>query len=140
MARVTPQEYAEKLARRLSAATQDIQAGVNRVTESPTAAAAAQRDLMRARINEALDSGKWEQSLQRVTVSDWKSAMLSKGVPRIASGIQDARPKLQRVAAQLLPAVDAAAQRVRAMPKTSLEDRINRAVEYMREMSRFRLQ
>lgn len=138
MARVTPQEYAEKLARRLSAATEDIRRGIERVRENPMEAAAAQQDLLLQRLQEVIQSGRWAELVRAVSLQEWKSAATQKGVPRIGPGIQAARPKLERFATQLLPAVDAAVAEVKAMPKTTLEDRINRAVSYMRRMSQFK--
>jgi hypothetical protein len=138
MARVTPQEYAEKLARRLSAATADISRGIDRVTEAPGAAAVAQKENLRAHFNEALDSGKWERNTSAVTLSEWKAAAKDKGVGRIGPGINAAKPKLVKFASELLPAVDAAAAVAKAMPKGTLEERVQRSVAYQMQMSQFK--
>ena len=138
MSRVTPAEYADKMARRLAGATQDITRGIERVTENPAQAAIAQKQLLIDRFMESINNGKWEEALGQVTLQEWKTAAREKGVPRIASGINAAKPKLTRFAQKLLPAVDAASATVKAMPKATLEDRINRATTYMREMANFR--
>ena len=138
MARVTAQEYADKMARRLSAATEDIKRGIQRVQESPAQAAIAQKELLKQRFAEAIDNGKWEEALAQVTLAEWKTAATEKGVPRIASGINAAKPKLVKFATKLLPAVDAASAIVKNMPKATLDDRIARATAYMREMANFR--
>jgi len=138
MARVNPQEAADKLIRRLSGATEDIRRGIQQVTTAPSQAAIAQKELLKQKINEAIDNGTWEAGLNAVSLQDWKDAALNKGVSRIAGGISAARPKLTKFYSELLPAVDAAAAEVRAMPKGTLEDSINRMVTYTRAMSNFR--
>jgi hypothetical protein len=138
MARVTASEFAEKWARRTSAATPDYVRGVERVTESPGAKAAASADLMRARVNEAIDSGKWQRNVGAVSLQEWKRAASEKGAQRIAAGVQGASSKMNTFATQVLPFIDNVRQQVDSMPKTSLEDRIQRSVAFQRGMSQFR--
>ena len=136
--RITPTEYADKQARRLKAATEDIRRGVGRVTESPTAKAAAAQDKMLARLTESVQSGKWAAGLKRVTLEEWKSAMLDKGVNRIAAGIDAAKGKVVAFATELLAYEENLLGKIDAMPDLTLEDSINRSAEWMRGMSRFR--
>jgi len=138
MARVNPQEAADKLIRRLSGATEDIRRGIQGVQQAPSQAAIAQKELLKQKINEAIDNGTWEAGLNSVSLQDWKDAALNKGVSRIAGGISAARPKLTKFYAELLPAVDAAAAEVKSMPKGTLEDSINRMVTYTRAMANFK--
>src|SRR5574341_549499 len=58
MSKVTPQEYAEKWARRTRGATQDYVTGVSRVTQAPGAKAAQAKQLWAARIAESWTSGR----------------------------------------------------------------------------------
>lgn len=138
MARVTPQEYAEKWKRRLSGATEDIRRGVSKVTQSPGAAAAAAEDRMLAGVTDSVTSGRWARKVGAVTLEQWKTAATEKGIPRIASGATAAESKMARTAQTLLPAVDEAAAAARAMPKGTIEDSIARAGEYMRRMRAYR--
>ncbi len=138
MARVTPAEFAEKHARRLKAAIPDMQAGVNRVDVSPTQKAAAKQDKMKAKLVARIDDGTWAARLKAVTLDDWKSKMLEKGLGRVAGGIDAARAKVEDFASQLLPAVDAARAAVDGMPDLTLEDSINRMTAYTRKMAQFR--
>jgi hypothetical protein len=138
MARVTPQEYAEKWKRRLSSATEDIRKGVQKVTQAPGQAAVANTEGMRRNINEAIDSGRWARKTAAVTVDQWKTAALEKGLARIPTGAQQAEQKMARVATTLLPAVDAAAAAARAMPKVTIEDSIARVGEFVRRMHAFK--
>ena len=138
MARVTPQEYAEKMARRLSASTEDIRSGIQRVTTAPSQAAIAQKELLKMKIIQAIDDGTWEAGLNSVSLQDWKDAAINKGLNRIGPGINAAKPKLIKFATQLLPAVDAAAAEAKAMPKGTLEDSIARMTTFTRRMAEFK--
>jgi len=138
VSRLTPIEAAEKQASRLKGATEDIRRGIDRVTASPTAAAAAQKDKMKVKLNAAIDSGKWAKGLQAISLEEWKNKAKNKGVNRIAEGIDGAKAKQVDFYSKLLPAVDAARAKVVSMPSTTLEDNINRMTTYIREMNKFK--
>jgi hypothetical protein len=138
MARVTPEQYADKWNRRIKAAVPDIQAGVQRVTTSPGEAAALKQDKMLQRVTEAITSGKWAERVRSVTVEDWRRAALNKGIPRIAAGADGATDKMREFASQLLPYLDRVVSEVQRMPDLTLEDAIARATHVIREMSKFR--
>ncbi len=137
MARVTADEFVEKHARRLKGAVDDMRKGIERVSESPTAAAASKKDKMRSNVNAALDSGKWERGLRRVSLEDWKGKMINKGLGRVASGIDEAAPKVRAFAADFLPFLDNVTSAVRKMPDTTLEDSINRMNAQIRGVSKY---
>lgn len=138
MARVTPVEFQEKHARRLKAAVPDIQRGVDRITDNPCEAAARKQDKMLANITDSITNGKWARNLRRVSLSDWKEKMVTKGIPRIATGIDGAAAKTIAFAEDLLPHVDAGVNKVKAMPDLSIEDSINRASTFIRHMADFK--
>lgn len=138
MAKLTPQEFADKHARRLSGATQEIQAGVQRVTESPGARAAAKFDKWQAGISDPANQQKWRARVGAVTLEQWKSKMLTTGVPRIASGIEANKDKVAAFAAEFLPHLDAGVEKVRRMPDTTLDSRVQRAVAMMMHNAQFR--
>lgn len=138
MARVTPAQFTERHARHLKNAIEDMRVGVEGVTVAPTAQAAAKQDKMKAHLVASIDNGTWANRLKAVPLEDWKNKMLSKGLPRVASGIDAASDKVESFAAQLLPAVDAARNKVGGMPDLTLEDSINRMSTYVREMAKFR--
>lgn len=137
MAKVSAAEFQEKHARRLKAAMPDIQRGVERVTTAPGKQAAAKQAKMKANINKAIDSGKWAKKVSAVSVSDWQQKTITKGIPRIASGIDAAADKVTAFASKLLPAVDAAVAKIAGMPDLTLEDNIARNNTYIREMAKF---
>lgn len=138
MARLTPTQFADKQATRLKGAAQEIRAGIEAVTEAPTRKAAMKKEKFRQNLNAAIDSGRWERNLNAVTVEDWKDAMLNKGVGRISAGIDGARGKVIAFAEKLLPFQDSLRKDVEKMPDLTLEDRINRATQFMRGMSKFK--
>lgn len=138
MARVTPEEFQEKHARRLKASVTDIQRGVERITVSPTEQAAKKKDKMRQNINEAIDNGRWERNLRKVSLEEWRQKMVSKGLPRISTGIDGAADKMRDFASQLLPHIDAGRQIVGQMPDLTLDDSLARVTTYIRHMSKFK--
>ena len=138
MAKLTVEEYQEKHARRLKAAVDDMRKGVERVTESPTAKAAAAKTKMQAKLNEAINTGKWEAGLKRVSTEQWKSAMIEKGVNRVASGIDGAAEKVKAFAADLLPHIEAGQSTIKKMPDVTLEDSISRMTTFCRHMSKLK--
>jgi hypothetical protein len=135
MARVTPAEYAEKWGRRMKGATADIARGVGKVKEAPGIAAARQVDAMRANVNAAIDDGTWGAQVAAVTLPEWQKSMTEKGVGRVAAGVDQAMPNQTQMAERLLAAVDASVAVVDRLPSGTLEDSVNRASTFIREMS-----
>lgn len=138
MAKVTPEEFAEKWNRRLKGALEDIRRGVERVDVSPTEKAAQKKEKMKQRLIEAIDSGKWEAGLKRVTLEDWKQKMLNKGINRIPAGVDEALPDVKDFASQLLPHIEEGLRKIQGMPDLTLEDNIRRMEEFIRHMAKFR--
>lgn len=138
MAKLTPQEFAEKWARRLSAAAPDIQKGVQRVDQSPTEKAASKKDKMLANLTAAVQGGRWEAGLRRVSLNDWKSALINKGIPRITQGVTGAQSDVADFAAQLLSYQDQVKGEIERMPDLTLEDSIQRMTTWVRKMSQFK--
>ena len=136
MARTTPEEFAEKHARRLKASVEDIRRGVEKVTVSPTAQAAGKQAKMLANVNESINSGRWAASLKAVSTESWKASMIDKGLPRVSGGIDAAHDKVVSMAGKLLPIVDAASAKVKAMPDLTIEDSVARASTFIREMAK----
>ena len=139
MARVTAEEYVEKHVRRLKGSLDDVRKGIDRTSVAPGQLAAKQAGKMKIKVNEALDSGKWERNTSSVSLSDWQQAAKDKGVNRISQGIDASIQKNTLMAGKLLAAVDAASNKVRVMPSTTLEDNINRMTTYVREMSKAKI-
>lgn len=134
--RVTPEAGTQKWVSRLSGATADVTAGVNAVTESPGQAAVKQADAYLAGIQAAFE--KWKRNTSRVTVDQWKTAMINIGIPRIASGAQQKQGKMAAFAAEFYPHLDRGMAQIAAMPKTTYEQRVQRAVQMMAHNHNFK--
>jgi len=137
MARLTPEEFAEKHARRLKGSVEDIRTGVGRVTTAPGQQAAKKADKMLANLTKRVQDGTWAKRVAGVSLEDWKGKMIDKGLGRIATGIDSAHAKVVDFAGQLLPAVDTAQAKVKGLPDLTLEDSINRMNTFIREMAKF---
>lgn len=137
MPRTTPEQAAAKWSQRLSGSTQQITDGVNSVTVAPTAQAAKAQAKMLANLTASVQNGKWAASLNKVTLSDWQQAMLTKGVPRIASGAQAAQPKMGQFFTKLFPFQATLQQQISSMPSMTLEENIARMNAFTRGMAKF---
>lgn len=136
--RVSATQFAEKWGRRLSGATQDIRAGVERVDTSPTALAALKQDKMLQKITESIVSGKWARGLARVSLQEWRDAVINKGLGRIPAGVSAATSKMQEFGRQLIDHENAGLGMIEGLPDVTLEDSIARAAAWMRHMAEFR--
>lgn len=136
MARVTPEQAAQKWASRLSGATQEITQGVQGVSTAPGVAAARQKTAYLQNVQANVD--KWANRVASVPLDEWKSKMVNVGIPRIAQGAQANLPKMAQFMSEFLPHVDQVAARVRSMPKVTLQDGIARAVAQIQGNAQFR--
>ena len=134
MARLSPEEYTSKQARNLKNSLPDIRLGIERVSTAPGASAAAAQARMKDNLVRSIDSGLWAAKVRAVSLEDWKTAALTKGVDRIAQGIDSARDKQIQMAGRLLSAVDAAASKSNALPKGTIQDSIARMTTFVEAM------
>lgn len=139
MARLTPEGFADKQIRRLSAAGADMRAGVEAVSENPCELAADKADDWQAKMAQEKTKAKFQAGLRRVSLADWKKKMVDVGIPRVATGISAARPKIVRFATAFLPHAANVSAEVKAMPGVTLEDGIARATHTIRRMAEFKM-
>ena len=135
MAKVTPQEFAEKWNRRMKGSTQDMQRGIERVTEAPGVAAAKQSALMLQKLTESLTDGSWARAVAGVSLQEWKDSAIKKGLQRIAAGVDGSTGYVAEQAQKLLADVDAAVAEVSRTPRGDLETNINRMATFARTMA-----
>ena len=138
MAKLTPEQYAEKQARNLKNSLPDIRSGIERVSTAPGVAAAAAQTRMKDNLNRSIDDGRWAAKVRGVTLEEWKNAALNKGVDRIAAGIDQAHDKQVQMAGRLLAAVDSSAAKSNAMPKGTIQDSIARMTTFVEDMHKFK--
>lgn len=97
---------AQNWANRLGQSGQAITDGINRVQVAPGQAAARQKAVWVN--NTTASANKWAANTAAVTVEEWRSAMIEKGVPRIGQGATAAIPKMQAFMAKALPYIESA--------------------------------
>lgn len=137
MARLTPQEAAARWSQGVSQNVNRYAEGVQRVTQAPGQAAAAKADKYAAGVNASIQSGKWKNRTASVSLAAWQDATVNIGAARLGQSATAKVGKMEAAMSQLLPAVDAARNTVRAMPDTTLEQRVQRMVRFSQEMSKF---
>lgn len=135
--KITPKESAALWAERLGGATARITLGVERVTEAPGAKAAAAQDKMLLKITEAINSGRWAAEVARVTLPEWKKAMLEKGVPRIRSGATAAIPEMEAFCTALFSKIEEEQGKLVGMASVTLGDNVARMVQFVTNMADF---
>jgi hypothetical protein len=135
---MTPEEYADKQARRLKAALEDVREGVQKVEVAPGKAAAAKVQKWAAKLAEKSTQDKWAANTAAVTLEEWKADMLEKGVDRIPAGIDRAHDKVTAFAAKLFAHQESGLADLEGLPDLTLEDSIARATAWIRHMSKFK--
>lgn len=133
--RGTPAENAKKWQNRLSAATPEIQAGIQRVTQAPGQAAAKQKAAWQ--MNTAAAADKWERNVSRVTLSDWQAAA-NAGVSRVASGAAAKVGKMESFLSDFQPHLERVQQKLATMPRGNLEQNLTRMLENARQNAQFK--
>lgn len=118
---------ADRWSRNLSNSTDKMREGIQSVTTSPTEAAIAAKDRYINGVQQAVADGRYERGLRAVTLQQWQEAFLTKGIQRISSGAQAAKPAVTKFMETWLPLQQQLSQRVAAMPKGTLSDAQARA-------------
>lgn len=135
MTRVTAQQGSDKWKSRLSAASADMQTGVDNVTIAPGQQAAAKRDKWLNGVTAAAD--KWQRNVRAVSLAQWQQSMKTIGIPRVAQGAQAKQQKYTDFAASFYPHLDRGVAQIKQMPDIDMEARIQRAVAMMRHNSTY---
>ena len=135
MPRGTPEQAADLQAERLKSSLPRIREGVEGVSTAPGVLAAQKQDKMLANLTESITNGTWARNVAAVSLEDWKTAMIEKGINRIASGIDAARAKQVAFYTHLFAYQDGLQKKVHAMRDLTLEDNIARMTEWVRGMA-----
>lgn len=128
-----PQDVAARWKAGLSAAGQRITAGVQNVTVAPGQVAARNKA---GYVQGVMDSqDKWARNVAAVPLSEWQNALITKGVPRIATGAAVAEADFADFMGKLLPYE---ATLVAQLPaRGGLEANIARSAAFIRGMANF---
>ena len=138
MVKVNADEFARKWGKRLKGSTEEIRKGVERVQEAPSKKAIAKKDKMLKKLTEAIENGRWERGLEKVSLDDWQNAMVKKGLNRISAGVDEAEGKMADFGEKLLTHIESGQNKIKDMPDLTLEDNIQRMTEFIRHMSKFK--
>jgi hypothetical protein len=130
-----PTAATAKWAARMQAAGQQITEGVNAVTVAPGVSAAKQAQTWIAKLQQSVP--KWTKNVAAVSLSEWQQAMINRGIPNISSGVTAKQGNYAAFAAKFYPYLATGQQQVKAMPKMSLQDGINRAVAMITYNSKY---
>lgn len=117
----------------LSGAGQKITDGVNAVTVAPGQAAARQKTVWQQ--NTTASADKWARNTSAVSITDWRQAVIEKGVPRIGAGAAASQAKFAAFMGKLLPYV--AQVKSSLPPRGTYEQNKQRALANMDAMHKF---
>ena len=129
----------DKWASNTKGSTQSYIAGVRATTANPGELAAASADKYAEGCREAVASGRYQDGCRSVSPAQWKDACEKTGAPRISSGVDKGRAKMQVFLAEFLPQQEAITAQVRQMPSSTLEQRLDRMVAQARLTSQIRV-
>jgi hypothetical protein len=133
-----PNTVARKWSRNLAGATESIREGVNRVSVAPSEKAIRQAEVYLAGIQKAVAMQTWQNGLRRVSLQDWKDAILNKGLPRIAAGAAAATDKMTQFLSEFLPYVEAGQRALESTPRGDFNQNMERARRMAEHNAQFR--
>lgn len=137
MTRLTPDQLAQKWVDRIGAATQSIRDGVNSVTVAPGRTAADRKQAYIDGVNANVD--KWAKNVARVSLQDWQQAMITKGIPVIATRAAAAKPKFAVFMTAWMGFQGQVRSELVSQPRGTLDQNIARAVYVMRRAKDFKM-
>lgn len=135
MARLTPQEAADKWAQRTAAATADVARGIDRVTTAPGQKAAQASGKWLAKVSQA--EQKFADRSRSVPLQDWQAAA-KLGTQRIAAGVQAKKGKMEAFQSEFSQHLDRGKAAIDSMDTSTLEGAIAKATAQMRHNATFR--
>ena len=133
MKNLTAEQLTAKHAARVSASVQDIRNGVNAVTQSPMAKAAANLDQAGINYMAAIQSGHTKRRLEAVSLEEWKTKTASKA-DRVPTGVNAAKDKMTKVFADNIAANRTIQNDLANMPSRTFEERISRMTHQVTAM------
>jgi glutamate-1-semialdehyde aminotransferase len=121
-----PTSATAKWVSRMQAAGPQITEGVNAVTTAPGVAAAKQSAKWMAKLQASQQ--KWQKNVAAVSLSDWQTAMTSRGIPAISTGVTAKQGNYQAFAAKFFPYLAAGKASIDAMDTSTLAASTAKAV------------
>lgn len=127
---LNPTQATQKWSSRMQAASAEITAGVNAVTEAPGLAAARQATAWLAKLTASVD--KWKRNVSAVSLEAWKTAMIERGIPAITTGVTAKAGNYEAFANKFYPYLQTGVNHVKSMPRGTIAQSQARAA-YMIE-------
>lgn len=134
MARKSPQDAAQKWAQRVQQSAPYYQSGVNNPSVDWAGPAVAAKDRRNAGLQAAINDGRIDAGIQRAGTGKWRAQTLAKGVTNWQQNTPKAQPQYLNGLQQVYADMQAADAAVSNMPRTTREDRIQRAATFLRTM------
>jgi hypothetical protein len=131
MARKTPEQIVRKFQARIAQAGPEYQAGVTNPTREWLEGYRAGARRMEAELMRALQEGRHLRGAQ-AKADRWRNRVMAVGAQRFTQAAQVAAEEYSKVAADILAAGESARNAANALPDTSLEERLQRAMAAMR--------
>lgn len=98
--RVNENEFVQNWENGMVGSADKAARGVDRVTQAPGKAAAAQKSVWLQNIQSSAD--RWATNVGNVTLEDWRNAYKQKGIPAMQNAIPLAKNKVMAAAGKLL--------------------------------------
>lgn len=114
------------------------QAGVNAVKTAPGQSAAAAADKWQTNVSSASAKSRFATNSSAVSLSSWQQAATTRGVQNLSAGAAKGVSKYQNFATKFFPVLSSNMATVAAMPSTTLQDNINRAVAMMQLNAKYK--
>ena len=134
--RATAQSATQKWVTNLSGATDRMTVGAQGVTMAPGLAAAAAADKWLQRVTQS--KAKFAANVAAVSLQSWQNSYINIGIPRVAQGAQAKQAKMQAFMEEFLPYLSRGVATIDAMPSTTLQDGVARAVAMINYNAKFK--
>jgi mevalonate kinase len=131
---VPADRWVKKQVERARVATDEYKLGVANPDRDPIKAALDANAKRIAKLQDSIAKKTWETKMSKLTIEDWRTPASTKGADRFASGVESARPKIEKFVTSWQPKLAAIQAAVRALPEVTDADREKRMIENLRRL------
>lgn len=137
---LTADQIAQKWRERSAASGRAITIAVQQMAEeeNPCRKAAAKQTEWMEGVRRAGEANKFRDSLNQVSMAEWRQAMIDKGVPNYQNGLARGQQKLLAVLPALLAHIQSGKRQLASTPRGTLEQNLARSANFIRHMATFR--
>lgn len=131
-------EVAQRWVSSAAGAQQRFTDGVQSTQKDPTALAIQQQTKLSTNFAQAVSSGRWARNLGRVGKAGWQQATVAKAA-NYSTGIQASQGKYEAAIGPVLQIEQSLQSQIASMPKTTLQDSINRMAAWATGLHNWKL-